>query len=162
MRTEVWYPLLFFPLFAWLVLVIETAITWPFKQVSPWITWGTGVLSGLLSLVGGFYATKDTWIDHLVKWVAGIHPAVLLVLAAGFIVGVVFLALAAVPDKFSSTALTSGLIIVAFFMPLLAKYATPPGSIGDNAREGVQAVANFAVDQTRGWVTGAPTAKGGK
>lgn len=150
MRTDIWYPLLGFLVASSLVQLTVAVVHVP-GRVQPWVTWGGGVLAAALSLTAGIYATRGTWIESLLVWALHLHPLVPLVVGVGFIVLVWRMLLAAAPDQYVSLTLTSGLISAAFFLPLLAEHAVPPGQVADLARQAVDNAAAFTVDLTAGW-----------
>jgi hypothetical protein len=150
MRTEVWYPLVGFTVLAWLVIVLLGAITIPFGKAIPWLAWAGGVFAALLALIAGTYAAQDTWIESAVIWL--VHWTIaLLIVGVLFVVLVAFIAIAVVPDEWSSVTLSAGLIVGTFFCPILAKDALPPGDVAHVARTAVVAVSGKAVDLTDAW-----------
>lgn len=159
MRTEVWYPLAGLAMLSILAVVTTAALKFPFKKAQPWINWGGNFIACGLALAAGVYVTRDTWIEDLFEAIAGIHPAALLVMGLAFVALVWYVVLAAVPDEWSSIAMSGGLIVAAFFAPVMGETAVPPGDVGDNIQAIVDDAGTAAVGFTDGWFEGATQAR---
>jgi hypothetical protein len=150
MREGVWYPLLGLVVLSWLVLGAAAVIHLKGK-VQGHLTWFAGLAAAGFALAAGMYATQGTWIESIVVWVLGWHPAIRLVATLALVVGVAWLVLAAVPDKLASMSMTTALVTMAFFAPMLAEHAAPRGEVGDLVERTVDTSGAFMVDLTSGW-----------
>lgn len=150
MNTAVWYPLAGFAMLAIITLALAAAITLPVAKAQPWVGYIAGPLAAAFALTAGIYARR-TWINNVVLWAASLHPVVRIAMGLLFVALVAYLVAGLVPDRWSSVALTSGLIVGAFFAPLLAANALPPGQVADTAKSIVDAAGNLTMTLTAGW-----------
>lgn len=160
MRTDIWYGIGGFIMLSWLLIGIAAAAQ--FGKVQKWITYTLQLGAAGMSCTAGAYAAQDTWIEDLFVWVTGLHPVILLFVGLSFVVLVVQLAKAAVPDNFMSYIMTTPLIVLAFWLPLLAEHAVPPGQVGDLTEEASTTVSTALVDSTSGWFGGQGSTDKGK
>lgn len=150
MREGVWWPLLGLLVVSWLVLGAAAVVKIKGKMQGH-LTWFAGLAAAGCSLAAGMYATQDTWIEALVAWVLGLHPAIQLIAGLAGLVFTVWLILAAVPDRLATMTMTTALVSAAFFLPMLAEHAPPNGEVGDLVEKTVDQSGAFMVDLTEGW-----------
>jgi hypothetical protein len=113
-------------------------------------TWGAGVIALLCYLAAGVYATS-TWIGRdAVPFAAGIHPFAAVAAGLAAIAAAVLIVLAAIPDRWSSLAASTGVLVLAFLAPSLVRYL-PAGDVPDGARAVLTAMWGAASDVTAGW-----------
>jgi hypothetical protein len=137
------------------LLIVGAGAQWCARKVrlgpaTEIVQWAVGALAVTCSLGAGAQATR-TWIGRdAVPLIVGIHPVVVAAAGLAVIAAVVLAALALVPDRWSSVAAASGVLVLVFLAPSLVRYL-PAGSVPDLARSALVAMLQTSDRVTAGW-----------
>ncbi|GAB6898621.1 hypothetical protein [Kineosporia succinea] len=150
MRTEVWYPLICFAIFAGVVQMFVGALVALPGKASGWLIWGAALFSGALMLTSGSWATK-TWIGDLIEKLVSSTPIIGLGLAVGFMLIIVAGLAAGVPDEWMAYSASTMLIVAMFLVPSLSTSVPIRGDIPDGLKTVADNATQFSVEFTDGW-----------